>query len=170
MISGFATAPLNCCQSIVLIDFALRHAESFLGTPTAVHQLIVSWQYSIANFVCLKYGRQYEFVRSSSVIEKQEQICLHSHKANRGDFLGHNSVDAMRNVKRTLAHYEGVVKQNGARDAASVLKIIAKEVDRDGLLGGKDKNDDEAPCVLSAALSPSNSLKIYLLSESDPGI
>jgi len=44
-----------------------------------------------------------------------------------------------------VAYYEQKVQEGGASSAIAVLRVISKEVDRDGLHGGDDQNEEEAP-------------------------
>ena len=47
----------------------------------------------------------------------------------------------------TITHYEKKVQESGTdlSSATSVLSVIAKDVEAEGLFGGKEKNDDDPP-------------------------
>ncbi|KAL5519495.1 hypothetical protein ACEPAH_1178 [Sanghuangporus vaninii] len=117
-------------ETVILLDFSLSHAESFLGTPQAVHQLV------------------YELVRSTVTLHKQHPLCQKKQTKKRpgGQFTTNPSV-ALRRLLDSAAHYEQVIRDSGAKtsSANSVLRAIAREVDRDGVLGAREMNDDEAP-------------------------
>lgn len=61
----------------------------------------------------------------------------------------------MRNLLATVSHYEKKVQESGAdlSSASSVMKLISKEIERDGLLGAKEMNDDDPPYVFQSTLS-----------------
>lgn len=54
---------------------------------------------------------------------------------------------AYQHLKEVVAYYELKVQGGGASSAVAVLRVISKEVDRDGLHGGEDQNEEEAPYV-----------------------
>jgi len=117
-------------ETIFLIDVSLKHAESFLPSPQAVHQLV------------------YEFVRSSAVLQKQQsylqKVTHEGSRINNADRRG-SSASTMRSILSTVSYYEKKVQEGKTINATAVLRIIAKEVDRDGLYGSKDKNEDDPP-------------------------
>lgn len=49
-----------------------------------------------------------------------------------------------------MNYYEKKIQDSGASltSASAVLKVIAKEVERDGLFRAKESNEDDAPYVL----------------------
>ncbi|KAL5494715.1 hypothetical protein ACEPAI_176 [Sanghuangporus weigelae] len=116
-------------EIIILLDFSLSHAESFLGTPQAVHQLV------------------YEVVRSTVTLHKQHPLCQQKQakKRPRGQFTTNPSV-ALRRLLDAAAHYEQVIRDSGTKSSSanSVLRAIAREIERDGVLGARETNDDEA--------------------------
>ncbi|KAL5533692.1 hypothetical protein ACEPAG_152 [Sanghuangporus baumii] len=117
-------------ETVILLDFSLSHAESFLGTPQAVHQLV------------------YEVVRSTVTLHRQHPICQKRQIKKRpgGQFATNPSV-ALRRLLDAAAHYEQVIRDSGAKSSSanSVLRAIAREIERDGVLGAREMNDDEAP-------------------------
>lgn len=66
-----------------------------------------------------------------------------------------NPAEAVRNLLATVSHYEKKVQESGAdlSSASSVIKLISKEIERDGLMGAKEMNEDDPPCVLQPTLS-----------------
>ena len=55
--------------------------------------------------------------------------------------------DAIRHILATVSHYEKKVQESGVTlsSASSVLKLIAREVEREGLFGAKEMNEDDPP-------------------------
>ncbi|KLO13756.1 hypothetical protein SCHPADRAFT_873602 [Schizopora paradoxa] len=118
-------------ETVLLLDCSIRYAESFLPSPSAVHQLV------------------YELVRSSSVLQKHHTVF--SQTTHRSPSKSANSSTAAANAAYhhlidVVSHYEGKVQESGvASSAVAVLRVISKEVERDGLFGGKEQNEEEAP-------------------------
>ena len=53
--------------------------------------------------------------------------------------------DSLKLILDIVSHYEKKVQESGSKSAVAVLKTISKEIDRDGLFGGKDMNEDDPP-------------------------
>lgn len=53
------------------------------------------------------------------------------------------------------SHYEKAVRDSGVKGATAgtVVCAIAREVEKDGVLGAREANEDEAPYVISFLLS-----------------
>ncbi|KAL5536021.1 hypothetical protein ACEPAF_4115 [Sanghuangporus sanghuang] len=117
-------------ETVILLDFSLSHAESFLGSPQAVHQLV------------------YELVRSTVTLHKQHPLCQKKQTKKRpGGQITTNPSVALRRLLDAAVHYEQVIRDSGAKSSSanSVLRAIAREIERDGVLGAREMNDDEAP-------------------------
>ncbi|TDL28331.1 hypothetical protein BD410DRAFT_737549 [Rickenella mellea] len=117
-------------ETVVLIDFALCHAEAFLESPQAVHQFI------------------YEVVRASSTLQKQKVSLQRSSmtgaaRTSQNSRLLSMAFEALKSTTAIAAHYEEKIQASKGSSAAAVLRIIAKDVDRDGVHGGKDRLEDD---------------------------
>lgn len=66
-----------------------------------------------------------------------------------------NPAEALRHLLATVSHYEKKVQESGAdlSSASYVIKLIAKEIERDGLLGAKEMNEDDPPYVFQLTSS-----------------
>nr|AAZ14907.1 conserved hypothetical protein [Coprinellus disseminatus] len=97
-------------DGLSFLEAAIASAETYLPTPSAVHELV------------------YEIVRNSSVLEKQQDIL---------SFLQMSPHDqgALRYVVDVTSHYEEKISATGAnlKDASDAMRIIVREVERDGL-------------------------------------
>lgn len=95
-------------------------------------------------------------MRSSAVLHKQQSLC--AKPARRGSIADRRMTspsDALRHILATVSHYEKKVQESGVTlsSASSVLKLIAREVEREGLFGAKEMNEDDPPYdVASCAL------------------
>ena len=54
----------------------------------------------------------------------------------------------MRRTLGVISHYESKLQSSGLNTADGVLGLISKEIERDGLYGSKEVNDDDAPYVI----------------------
>lgn len=70
--------------------------------------------------------------------------------------------DSFRHLTDVASHYEKKLSEvsSGAASALTVLRAIAKDIDRDGLYKAKEFNEDEAPYVSS--LSHLTKLMMYV--------
>jgi hypothetical protein len=118
-------------ESIRLLDLALRRADLFLPTPTAVHEFI------------------YEVVRSSAVIGKQTlllQSLGQPTSVDRGASLRSDSVsEALSRVLATTAYYEGKLASADTRSAKDAFRTVSKDIDQNGLHSAHDVDDIDPP-------------------------
>ncbi|KAG0707480.1 hypothetical protein DFH29DRAFT_627107 [Suillus ampliporus] len=118
-------------ETIRLLDLALRRADLFLPTPTALHEFI------------------YEVVRSSAVIRKQLlllQSLGQSTSADRGASLRSDSVSkALARVLSTIAYYEGKLSSAGIHSAKDAFRIVSKDIERNSLHDTHDADDTDPP-------------------------
>ncbi|KAG2156639.1 uncharacterized protein EDB93DRAFT_1127654 [Suillus bovinus] len=118
-------------ETIRLLDLALRKADLFLPTPTAVHEFI------------------YEVVRSSAVIRKQTQL-LESlgqpTSVDRGASLRSDSASkALSRVLSTVAYYEGKLTSSGTRSAKDAFRTVSKNIEQNGLHSAHNGDDTDPP-------------------------
>lgn len=97
---------------------------------------------------------QYELVRSTATLHKQHPVCMKKPAARRhvgNQFMKMTPAVSLRRLLDATAHYEEVIRESGAKSssASAVLRSIAREVEREGVFGGREMNDEEALCVLS---------------------
>ncbi|KAI5116918.1 hypothetical protein M0805_003991 [Coniferiporia weirii] len=119
-------------ETIMLLDFSYCYAESYLGSPQAVHQLV------------------YELARSTAILQKLQPFCQNSFDTNGPKRHGTSTArpaDALRRLLDAAAHCEKKVHESGAHagSASAVLRAIGREIERDGLYGGRERNEEEAP-------------------------
>ncbi|KAG1864749.1 hypothetical protein DFJ58DRAFT_867178 [Suillus subalutaceus] len=118
-------------ESVRLLDLALRRADLFLPTPTAVHEFI------------------YEVVRSSAVIRKQSlllQSLGQPTSVDRGASLRSDSVSkALSRVLSTAAYYEEKLASADTRSAKDAFRIVSKDIEQNGLHSAHDADDTDPP-------------------------
>ncbi|KAG2367783.1 hypothetical protein BDR07DRAFT_1469429 [Suillus spraguei] len=118
-------------ESIRLLDLALRTADLFLPTPTAVHEFV------------------YEVVRSSAVIRKQTlllQSLGQPTSVNRGALLRSDSVSkALSRVLSMAAYYEGKLVSADTRSAKDAFRVVSKDIEQNGLQSMHDADDTDPP-------------------------
>ncbi|KAG1757162.1 hypothetical protein EDB19DRAFT_1656167 [Suillus lakei] len=118
-------------ETIRLLDLALRRADLFLPTPTALDEFI------------------YEVVRSSAVIRKQTLVLQslgQPTSADRGASLRSDSASkALARVLSTAAYYEGKLAPAGPRSAKDAFRIVSKDIEQNGLHSAHDADDTEPP-------------------------
>ncbi|KAG1885479.1 hypothetical protein F4604DRAFT_103814 [Suillus subluteus] len=118
-------------ESVRLLDLALRRADLFLPTPTAVHEFI------------------YEVVRSSAVIRKQTlllQSLGQPTSVDRGASLRSDSVSkALSRVLSTAAYYEEKLASADTRSAKDAFRIVSKDIEQNGLHSAHDADDTDPP-------------------------
>lgn len=118
-------------EAIRLLDLALRRADLFLPTPTAIHEFI------------------YEIIRSSAVIRKQT-VLLESlgqpTSVDRGASLRSDSASkALSRILSTAAYYEGKLESSGTRSAKDAFRIVSKDIEQNGLHTAHDTDHDTDP-------------------------
>ena len=94
---------------MILLDFSLLHAETFLGSPQAVHQLVVSLALWLIPFtqLLIPIREQYELVRSTVTLHKQHPVCQKKQATKRlGVQFRTNPSIALRRLLDTASHYE----------------------------------------------------------------
>ncbi|KIK49428.1 hypothetical protein CY34DRAFT_69321 [Suillus luteus UH-Slu-Lm8-n1] len=129
-------------EAIRLLDLALRRADLFLPTPTAIHEFI------------------YEIIRSSAVIRKQT-VLLESlgqpTSVDRGALLRSDSASkALSRILSTAAYYEGKLESSGTRSAKDAFRIVSKDIEQNGLHTAHDADDTDPPYAHPAYFSPMN--------------
>ncbi|KAJ7361563.1 hypothetical protein DFH08DRAFT_844550 [Mycena albidolilacea] len=120
--------------TILLLDQCLAKCETFLPTPQAIHQLV------------------YELVRSAPVLEAQLSLLntLTLPQAERRSSWTTEQPAAAEVVLERLLHgsiqfYRTKVTEAHVQSARGAMRVVAAEIDRDGLHGMRDAPDTEPP-------------------------
>ncbi|KAJ7808228.1 hypothetical protein B0H14DRAFT_2870596 [Mycena olivaceomarginata] len=113
--------------TILLLDQCLAKCETFLPTPQAIHQFV------------------YELVRSAPVLEAQLSLLntLTLPQAERRSSWTTEQPAAAEVITR--AFYRTKVTEAHVQSARGAMRVVAAEIDRDGLHGIRDAPDTEPP-------------------------
>ncbi|KZT02439.1 DUF1741-domain-containing protein [Laetiporus sulphureus 93-53] len=116
-------------ETLLLIDLALCRSSGYLPTPAAIHELV------------------YEVVHSAPTFRKQQTLLdkLALPKSITRARLAAESpaTEALTNILSVTDHYEGKVTMAGAASARSALRVVAKEIEKDGLIYRTDLHKEE---------------------------
>ncbi|KAI0964018.1 hypothetical protein AcW1_000938 [Taiwanofungus camphoratus] len=116
-------------ETLLVLDLALCHSETILPSSKVIHEFV------------------YEVVRSAVVFKKQ-QVLLEKlslpQPTSRKRLSGMNSAvaEAMANIFATTDHYETKIIAAGAKTAKDALRVVAKEIEKDGLGYGKNLHSE----------------------------
>ncbi|KAJ7040434.1 hypothetical protein C8F04DRAFT_1083551 [Mycena alexandri] len=117
--------------TILLLDLCLAKCEMFLPTPQAVHQFV------------------YELVRSSPILEAQLSLLralAYPQEERRFSWTTEQPSELLlARLLNTTMFYQTKVTEAHAQSAKSALRVVAAEIDRDGLHGMKEARDTEPP-------------------------
>ncbi|KAL0579453.1 glycine decarboxylase subunit P [Marasmius crinis-equi] len=123
-------------ETTIFLELCLTESTSFLLKPEYLNEFI------------------YELVRNSAVIEKQVSI-LKSLSAptptrvRRDSWLAEDPEDFMSNVLSVTKYYEEKITLGRAKSAKEGLRIVGREIDRDGLSGLKSTREFKPPGLAS---------------------
>jgi len=114
-------------ESLVLLDFASTKVEAFLSSPEAIHEFI------------------YELVRSAPALRRLTAL-LRSFVAPRPASISHErpSEEALSRLLSVTSFYEEKVGPQN-RTANSAMRIVAKEIERDGIHVFRDPYVEDPP-------------------------
>ncbi|KAJ7293157.1 hypothetical protein C8J57DRAFT_1268248 [Mycena rebaudengoi] len=117
--------------TILLLDLCLAKCELFLPTPLAIHQFV------------------YELVRSSSILESQLSLLKTLALPQSGRPISWSSEQPpealLARLLSTTEFYKTKVAEAHARSARSALRVVAEDIDRDGLHFLAEGRDTEPP-------------------------
>lgn len=132
-----------------MLDFALCRSEFFLPTPRSIHEFIVSpspWSMILLE---LKRGTQYELVQTSTVLKKQfallqavglPQILPNRRASVRSD----DTSKVLGHMLSVVNFYSNLIARAGSQSAKEAMKVVAKDVEKDGIfLGSEDSQEPE---------------------------
>lgn len=95
----------------------------------------------------LKKFFQYEVVRASSSLEKQgvviQSLLKQTTAKSKSALILSRALEALQSIKDVALHYKGKVEASKPTNAADVVQIIAKDVDREGIFGAKESGDED---------------------------
>ncbi|KAA1467980.1 DUF1741-domain-containing protein [Dentipellis sp. KUC8613] len=112
-------------ETILLLDLAICKADVFLPTPEDVHRLI------------------YEFMRSALVLRKQQSLLKKlSSKVVAAD---DQAVGALSRLLEVADFYQAKVGDVRIRSANDAMRVVAKDVEQDGIHGVKEVPVDDPP-------------------------
>ncbi|THH13581.1 hypothetical protein EW146_g6658 [Bondarzewia mesenterica] len=113
-------------EGILFLDFAFCKADYVLPTPRTVHEFI------------------YELVRSASALRKQ-QVLLKSLALPSASSVGSNASGALSRLLTVASYYQEKVGAAQARSANQAMRVVAKNVEQDGIHGLGDAHADDPP-------------------------
>ncbi|KAJ7492450.1 hypothetical protein FB451DRAFT_1218339 [Mycena latifolia] len=117
--------------TILLLDLSLAKCEMFLPTPQAIHQFV------------------YELVRSSSILQAQvsllKALAMPQTERRSSWTTEQPSEVLLARLLSTAEFYETKVAEAHAQSAKGAMRVVAGEIDRDGLHGMKDARETEPP-------------------------
>jgi hypothetical protein len=108
-------------MTLHLLDFAVCNIEQLLPSPRLIHEFM------------------YELIHSSVVLKKLSQVW---DKLQTGTS---QSTDNLTHIMAVVAYYEEKVAKSGSRSAAGSMRVVAKEIEKDGVWGARESPDDEIP-------------------------
>ncbi|KJA25899.1 hypothetical protein HYPSUDRAFT_64622 [Hypholoma sublateritium FD-334 SS-4] len=119
---------LLASETIRFLDLALCSAEAYLPSPRAMHELI------------------YELVRSSSVLKKQQQLLKSlelPHVPSSRSLFGNDPIeDTLSHIILVADFYADKVGKAGVNgNASDVMKIIAAEIEANGVHGTRELSE-----------------------------
>lgn len=86
---------------------------------------------------------QYELVRSSETIQAQQSIFTSLGFSDigqrRASYSGRGATESLNNLMSLVEYYSG--KIGSTSSANSAMRLVARDVDKDGLVGAKDIPD-----------------------------
>ncbi|KAF5368476.1 hypothetical protein D9758_002263 [Tetrapyrgos nigripes] len=115
-------------ETIVLLELCLAESSNFLPTPHALHEFV------------------YELVRSTSTLDKQATLLQtlsipHSPRKSSRTTVTENAAALLSSILSTVHFYEQKITDARARSANQAMKVLAREIDRDGLHGSKEGHE-----------------------------
>ncbi|KAJ7619200.1 hypothetical protein DFH06DRAFT_1235619 [Mycena polygramma] len=117
--------------TILLLDQCLAKCEMFLPTPQAIHQFV------------------YELVRSAPILEAQlsllKTLALPQTERRSSWSTEQSAEILLARLLSSIQFYQTKVTDAHAQSAKGALRVVAAEIDRDGLHGMKDVHDTEPP-------------------------
>ncbi|KAJ7925957.1 hypothetical protein B0H13DRAFT_1974036 [Mycena leptocephala] len=117
--------------TILLLDLCLAKCEMFLPTPQAIHQFV------------------YELVRSAPILEAQlsllKALAL-PQTGRRSSWTTEQPAEVLlARLLTSIQFYQTKVTEAHALSAKAAMRVVAGEIDRDGLHGMKDARETEPP-------------------------
>ncbi|KAJ7631175.1 hypothetical protein FB45DRAFT_917728 [Roridomyces roridus] len=118
--------------TILLLDLCLAKCETLLPTPQTIHQFV------------------YELVRSSSVLEAQlsllKALALPQAAERRTSWTDEQPAEMLlARLLGTTEFYQKKVAESRSQSAKGAMRVVAAEIDRDGLQGMRDFRETEPP-------------------------
>ncbi|EKM84119.1 hypothetical protein AGABI1DRAFT_124438 [Agaricus bisporus var. burnettii JB137-S8] len=120
-------------ETLALLEYALYQSEKVLSSPGAIHEFI------------------YQLIRFSDGLRKLKILVFDNKKnlatsLNRTSWISARSTEErLDNILKTVIFYEVKVSSMNAKSAKDVMRVVAKEVESDGLHGVKPTLDSEPP-------------------------
>ncbi|KAJ7103351.1 hypothetical protein B0H15DRAFT_811913 [Mycena belliarum] len=117
--------------TILLLDLSLAKCEIFLPTAQSIHQFV------------------YELVRSSAILEAQvsllKALSLPETERRTSWTTEQPSEVLLARLLSTTEFYQAKVAEAHAQSARRAMRVVAAEIDRDGLHGMTDTRETEPP-------------------------
>ncbi|KAJ7161404.1 hypothetical protein C8R43DRAFT_992750 [Mycena crocata] len=125
--------------TILLLDLSLAKCEIFLPTPQSIHQFV------------------YELVRSSPILEAQlsllKALALPQAEGRTSWTTEQPAEALLARLLTTTEFYQTKITEAHTQSARGSMRVVAGEIDRDGLHGVKDTPETEPPPGQVAELS-----------------
>ncbi|KAJ7110039.1 hypothetical protein C8R44DRAFT_678676 [Mycena epipterygia] len=117
--------------TILLLDLCLAKCDIFLPTPQSIHQFV------------------YELVRSSPILKAQlsllKALALPQTERRTSWTTEQPAETLLARLLTTTEFYQAKVAEANAQSAKGAMRVVAGEIDRDGLHGMRDVRETEPP-------------------------
>lgn len=98
-------------DTLDLLDLCLAGSDAFMNSPVSKHELL------------------YELVRSSSILTKQSDLVASLGTKTRDS----DPLPSLPRLLKVTAYYEAMISNARAKTATSALRLLGKEVEKDGI-------------------------------------
>ncbi|OCH94681.1 hypothetical protein OBBRIDRAFT_788932 [Obba rivulosa] len=119
-------------ETLWLLDDSLYFSDDILPSPRAVHGLV------------------YELVHSVAILRKLrtllDKVAIPSSPTRkRASSINDRTQEALTNILATTDYYENKIKDAGVQSATDALRLVAREIDQNGLNYNKDHHQGSDP-------------------------
>ncbi|KDQ63275.1 hypothetical protein JAAARDRAFT_147418 [Jaapia argillacea MUCL 33604] len=117
-------------ETLYLLGLAVRKAELILPSPQSLHEFI------------------YELVRTSSILKKQKAVLISvsvPQAQKRTPATSHGAQENLARILKVVDFYEQQIGKSGSRTVREAMRVISREIERDGVHGIWDGQDSFYP-------------------------
>ncbi|EGO31042.1 hypothetical protein SERLADRAFT_344288, partial [Serpula lacrymans var. lacrymans S7.9] len=130
-------------ETVCFLDFAVCQAELYLPSPRSLHEFIASRSK-------LSKCTIYELVRSSSVLAKKKSVLktlgMPIAPSNRRASMRSDSAGkALAHLLLVVEFYENKLTAAGSKTATDAMRVVAREIEKEGLHGVDSSQETDDP-------------------------